>query len=383
MTARAAGGSVEVTITVTGVNDDPVFREAMPARSVSESAEAGDLVGAAVTATDVDGDTLSYRLSGSPDFDIDPGSGQITVADGTTLSAAVQSTYQLTVTANDGAGGSASIDVTITVTAGPVTPPIVLPPIGVGYAAPSGPTGSAEDFAWTVDRDIEALDEGNAAPTGIWGDGATLWVLQNGEGADDAVYAYDLATGERVEEREFELHETNRAPRGIWSDGETAWVSDSGRDRLFAYGLEDGARAEDLEFELAGRNRDARGIWSGDATLWVLDGSENALFAYNLASGALLGEYELAPANGDPRGIWSDGVSVWVSDHAAKRLFAYRLPAAPDEPAAAAADAVALTRVQSEEFTELTAAGNNSPRGLWSDGAVMYVADASDDKVYS
>ncbi len=26
---------------------------------------------------------------------------------------------------------------------------------------------------------------------------------------------------------------------------------------------------------------------------------------------------------------------------------------------------------------------NNSPRGLWSDGAVMYVADASDDKVYT
>ena len=31
----------------------------------------------------------------------------------------------------------------------------------------------------------------------------------------------------------------------------------------------------------------------------------------------------------------------------------------------------------------MSGASNNSPRGLWSDGAVMYVADESDAKVYS
>ena len=55
--------------------------------------------------------------------------------------------------------------------------------------------------------------------------------LENGDGADDAVYAYDLATGERLEDREFVLDERNRAPRGVWSDRTTIWVSDSGQEK--------------------------------------------------------------------------------------------------------------------------------------------------------
>ena len=102
----------------------------------------------------------------------------------------------------------------------------------------------------------------------------------------------------------------------------------------------------------------------------------------DLATGDLLAEYALASANGDPHGIWSDGVTVWVSDHGAKRLFAYRLPA-PDGPAAEDAERQELDRVSDEEFKELSKASNNSPRGIWSDGDVMYVADESDARVYS
>ena len=116
--------------------------------------------------------------------------------------------------------------------------------------------------------------------------------------------------------------------------------------------------------------------------MWVLDGRGDALFGYDLETGDLLGEYELAAANSDPHGIWSDGVGVWVSDHGAKRLFAYRLPT-PEGPAAEDAEPRDLERVSDEEFKELSKASNNSPRGLWSDGAVMYVTDESDDRVYS
>ena len=73
---------------------------------------------------------------------------------------------------------------------------------------------------------------------------------------------------------------------------------------------------------------------------------------------------------------------MWVSDHGAKRLFAYRLPA-PEGPAAEDAEPQDLERVRDEEFSKLSRASNNSPRGLWSDGDVMYVADESDDRVYS
>ncbi|MXZ88546.1 MAG: hypothetical protein F4Z07_06795 [Dehalococcoidia bacterium] len=232
-------------------------------------------------------------------------------------------------------------------------------------------------------RDIEPLAGGHDMPSGMWSDGTTLWLLQNGDGADDAIYAYDLETGARVEEREFELDESNRAPRGVWSDGTTIWVSDSGRNKLFAHHLATGERLEDRDIELTRRNRDARGIWSDEGTMWVLDGGKDSLFAYDLSSGELLAEYALGSGNDDPRGFWSDGSSFWVSDDGAKRLLAYRLPALPAEGEAAPEEPPALERVRAEDFEQPGRVGNNSPRGIWSDGDVMYVADANDDKVYT
>ena len=122
--------------------------------------------------------------------------------------------------------------------------------------------------------------------------------------------------------------------------------------------------------------------------MWVLDGRADALFAYDFESGELLAEYALDSANSDPHGLWSDGVTVWVSNHDPKRLFAYRLPVLPDAETDsgeqdADGEARELERVRDEEFSKLSRASNNSPRGIWSNGDVMYVADESDDRVYS
>ena len=373
----------------------PVFSDgASTTRRTTKTAPPGVNIGAPVTASDGDNDRLAYSLGGvdAASFDIDESFGQLrTRAD---LSLDNRDSYTVTVSVSDGkndqgnpdAASDATIEVTITITTGPVRPVIIIG--GGGGGGGGGPTPSEVDFEWTVDRDIEELDGGNDRATGVWSDGTTLWVADNADGAGDAVYAYDRESGERLSEREFELAEANRAPRGFWSDGSVVWVSDSGRERLFAYDLATGERLEEREFELAERNSDARGIWSDEETMWVLDGRTDALFAYALASGELLAEYELDSANDDPRGIWSDGVTIWVSDHGAKRLIAYRLPVLPDtetDPGEEDADddARELERVSDEEFTELSKASNNSPRGIWSDGDVMYVADESDDRVYS
>ena len=383
-----AVASIRVTITVEPVDEPP---ELSGDTVVSVPENSGRPV-ATYSATDPERTPLIWRLEGRD-------AGAFELVDGvlsflappdfeSPANVAGVNTYELTILVSDGTH-TASLDVTVIVTdvdesalgsaardtGGPIS-------IGGGGGGPSGPTPSDVDFEWTVKHDIEALDGGHDKPSGMWSDGRVLWIAENGSGADDAVYAYDLKSGERLEQRELELHETNRAPRGFWSDGETVWVSDSGQDRLFAYDLESGERLEGREFELAERNRDARAIWSGGAVMWVLDGRRDALFGYDLASGELLAEYELAAANSDPRGLWSDGVSVWVSDHGAKRLFAYRLPVL-DGDAVEDEQAQPLERVREEEFKELSKASNNSPRGLWSDGAVMYVADESDDKVYS
>ena len=268
-----------------------------------------------------------------------------------------------------------------------VAPTTTTPTISFGSSGgfggpPPGPTPSEVEFEWNVTRDIEALDSGHDTPSGIWSDDATLWLAHNGDGADDAIYAYDLESGDRLEDREFELDERNRAPRGVWSDRSTIWISDSGQEKLFAHDLATGERLPERDIALHPDNDDPRAIWSDRETMWVLDDRAGALFAYDLASGELIAGYALDAANDTPHGLWSDGVSVWVSNHDPKLLFAYRLPA-PAAPVAEDAEPQDLERVRDEEFDTLRGASNNSPRGIWSDGEVMYVADASDGKVYS
>ena len=149
-----ATASIAVTITVTTgpvipPNNAPTFASLTAARSVPEDATGGALVGALVTATDIDaGDILTYRLSGADasSFVIDS-NGQITVAAGVTFNMAMKPTYTVTVTAADEAGATASIAVTITVTTGPVIPPINEPPV----AADDAPLGFDEDTAATID----------------------------------------------------------------------------------------------------------------------------------------------------------------------------------------------------------------------------------------
>ena len=376
---RVSDGKMEsiewVTVEVREINDPPSFAEPTIELEVQQGSRGGTLVGQELHANDPDHQEgeLVYTLSGSADFVIERETAQISVAPGAVMDDTVQEIYSLVVRVQDPDGDFARATITVQ-----VVEQLTLPTNrgtggggGGGGGGPSGPSPSEADFEWTVKRDIEELDGGNDWPTGLWSDGETLWIAENGQGADDAIYAYDLESGERVEEREFELAEANRAPRGIWSDRQVIWVSDSGRNRLFAHDLATGERLPDSDIELDAGNSDARGIWSDHETMWVLDGRADRLFAYALASGELLGEYALDSANGDPHGIWSDGVTVWVSDHGAKRLFAYRL------------EGEELTRNRDEEFGELSQASNNSPRGIWSDGDFMYVADESDDRVYT
>ena len=348
-------------------------------RSIAENTSPNVNIGQPVVATDPERDLLTYSLDGTDadSFDIVALSGQLRTS--APLDFETKPSYTVVVTATDPSRETAGITVTITVT--DITEHNWNNPgntggnsgggfTGFGGGLPAGPTPSDDDFEWNVTGDID-LDPANDDPTGLWGRGAVLWVGQNGDGANDGVFAYDLESGDRLEDLEFELAEMNLAPRGVWSDGETMWVSDSGQNHLFAYDLESGDRVEDAEFELGARNRDARGIWSDGDAMWVLDARRDMIVRYDLATGASLGEFALAGANDDPHGIWSDGVAIWVSDDGERKIFAYRLKDGE------------LARESDEDFTELRGAGNNSPRGIWSDGGLMYVVDANDDKIYT
>ena len=64
------GATATVIVIVTPVNDAPEFSPDPVELEVAKDAEAGDNVGKAVTATDVDGDTPRYTLSFSSEFQI-------------------------------------------------------------------------------------------------------------------------------------------------------------------------------------------------------------------------------------------------------------------------------------------------------------------------
>ena len=353
-------------------NRAPAFPTSSTARYVDRSAPGRMKVGPPVAATDQDGDPLTYELSErlARAFDIDEHTGQLRLRPGAVLDPVEQRIYRGTVTATDPSGETARIDVTVTVTQ-------------ASRARGTSRAPSDVDFEWTVEYDLDGLDVHNEWPTGLWSDGTTLWITEAGPGADAAVYAYDLESGERRERAEFDLDVRNREPRGLWSDGETVWVSNADHKRLYAYDLATGERAAHRDIVLDDRNGDPQGLWSDGETLWVVDGEEALIFAYDLVaayslrSGDSLADYRLGFLNTAPRGIWSDGVTVWVSDDDAKRLVAYRLPQQ--------AGTTRLERVEVEEFGELSLsqASNNSPRGIWSDGGVIYVADASDGRIYS
>ena len=120
LTATASDGSLSstapVTINLTNVNEAPVFNPANYTFSLSESATSGTAVGT-TSATDVDaGTTLTYSLSGSTNFAINPSTGAITVAAGASFNAGTTPSYNLIVTASDGSL-TATAPVTVNMTA--------------------------------------------------------------------------------------------------------------------------------------------------------------------------------------------------------------------------------------------------------------------------
>ena len=139
--------------TGTPTNNAPVFADATAARSFTETvgdaavSTAGN-VGAVVTATDTDGDTLTYSLEGTnaAKFGIVSGSGQIQTKVGEKYDQEAQASYSVTVKADDGNGGTDTIAVTITVDDAEEKP---VAPTMPTVTATSGSTTSL-DVSWAA-----------------------------------------------------------------------------------------------------------------------------------------------------------------------------------------------------------------------------------------
>ena len=239
----------------------------------------------------------------------------------------------------------------------------------------TNPVTETGDFARDPDEDFNTLDAaGNDSPEGIWSDGTTMWVVDDGDGK---VYAYNLSTKARDSAKDFNTLDAagNDSPTGIWSDDTTMWVADYSDDKIYAYSMDSKARdsAKDFETPDDAGNDHPTGIWSDGTTMWVADYSDEKIYAYSMDSRARVSSKDFNTLedaeNEGPEGIWSDGATMWVVDYSDEKIYAYNLST--------------KARVSSKDFDTLEDADNESPAGLWSDRTTVWVADSSDSKIYA
>ena len=226
------------------------------------------------------------------------------------------------------------------------------------------------------------LHSDNNMPRGIWGNDETIWVVNNGSGAGDKIFAYNRADGSRDASKDFDnLNGNNNSPTGICSDGTTMFVTDNTDVKVYAYKMSDKSSDSGKDFALHSTNDKPEGLWCDANTVWVAEDDaapKNDIFAYNRADETrntdvdfpgIDRKIESHPAvylNANPRGIYSDGVTMFVVDGEDQRVYAWRMSNQSWDP---------LKDITLDDE-------NTDPEGLWFDGRTLWVVDDVDDKLY-
>ena len=219
-------------------------------------------------------------------------------------------------------------------------------------------------------RDIELA--GTRQPMGLWSDGSVLWVTPSWYSA--SLLAYDLATGERLTGRDIELSE-EQVYSALTGAGGTLWAALYGQSHVEAYRLSDGERLADDDLAdtlAAAENGNPTGLWAHAGILRVADWSDRRIYAYALADGARDEDAEFGLTAEDtqtirPWGLFSAGDTALVSSWGRGAVRAYRVSDG--------------ARLEARDIA--TDEANADPHGLWSNGKVLWVVDATDAKLYA
>ena len=173
-----------------------------------------------------------------------------------------------------------------------------------------GPTGEFWDLVWRGSVDPRGLwSDGEI----MWTTDHDNYKIgkEDGEFVLNSIFslvAFEIDTGEWRRDLGFVLRGAANDfapagqpyyPNGLWSDGDTMWVVDDGNDRIFAYELATGVRRPELEFDAPGPsgNDTPWGLWSNGRLMWVADPNDDRLYTYNMPPSALLESLEVEGVN--------------------------------------------------------------------------------------
>ncbi len=260
-------------------NNAPEFSAATATREVPENSAPDIAVGAAVTATDADNDTLTYSLEETDDhesFAIDSSSGQIQTVSGVTYDhEAAQNSYSVTVRADDGNGRTDTIDVTVNVTDVDEQPDKTAKPMVTAASASSlSVTWSAPDNAGPEITDYDYRYR-TSSPRGEWMEvtNTTITGLSATIGSLEENTSYDV-----------QVRATNAEGTSGWS------ASGSGRtDANAAPAFTSSATFDAAENQTAAGTVEASDSDAGDAVTGyaITGGADQGFFSIGSTSAAL------------------------------------------------------------------------------------------------
>ena len=347
--AGHGNASAELSVQVVEKPNRPPVFSGPNQRQVAENTPSGTDIGAPVTATDPDGDALTYRLLGPDEgsFDLDPASGQLRTR--AILDYETRSSYTVTVMAGDGRGGTASQSVAVTLTDEDEPPP-----------APAAPTVTAVSAAsltvtWTApatagrppvtDYDVEYRTSGTWTDAGHDGAGTTATLA--GLSADTAYEA-------RVRARNDEgLSPWSDPGQGRTRSAVVVVPADTGGDDAGGAG-DPGpvvvgvalAVAENSEAGTVVGTLTAAGGGDPQGYTYALEGPDAEWFELDAATGELRvataldhetrSRYLIVVVVSDGRGVIRRTVTITVADRAEP-------PPAPDAPSLTAVSPSSLT----------------------------------------
>ena len=184
------------------------------------------------------------------------------------------------------------------------------------------------------------LHSATSSPWGIITAGQTVWVSNNGSGAEDKVFAYTRAGAARDPSKDFDILQSagNTDPTGMHGTGRHLYVADKADGKVYGYSYLDGTKEhdEDSDYPLVPENASPTGIWASGYIMWVADDEDDKVYAYDMQSKARRSDLDInalsSVGNTNPGGIWSDYTSMYVVDTVTKMLHAYPLPKRKKRP---------------------------------------------------